>query len=275
MKALVCTLLFVSPLSAQPPERIVSVGGAATETVFALGAGKSLVGVDTSSVFPENHLPQVGYQRTLSAEGILSLHPDLVILSATAGPPQAIEQLEKTGVPMLRLPDGYTLEAAAARINKIGEAIGKIEVARELCRKMEKDSAAILPPQPPPPKVLFVMSAGGGAPMAAGTGTAADAVIRLSGGRNVGSEFEGYKQLSPETLVTLDPEIVVTTSRTVKEKDLSSAEWLPGLAATPAGRNSRIIIMDDLYLLGFGPRTGEALAEFSKKLAACRLNAGQ
>lgn len=259
------------------PGRIVSVGGAATETVFALGSGEAVVGVDTSSVFPETvrTLPQVGYQRALSAEGIASLKPDLVILAATAGPPAAIGQLEKLDIPLLRLQEGYSIEATVARVKQIGEALGRTAQAEEICRKVEADAAAIAPPRNPPPRVLFAMSAGGGAPMVAGTGTAADAVIRLSGGKNVGADFSGYKQLSPEALVTLDPEVVVTTSRTMQSAKPTSGELLPGLALTTAGKNARLIVMDDLYLLGFGPRAGEALAEFSRKLAEYRLSAGR
>jgi len=275
VKWFLCLAALTTAALADVPGRIVSVGGAATETVFALGVGGAVVGVDTSSVFPKmaQTLPQVGYQRTLSAEGILSLKPDLVILAATAGPTAAIEQLEKMGVPLLRLQEGYSIGATTARIRQIGEALGRGTEAEELCKEVEREAAAVLPPQNPPPRVLFVMSAGSGAPMVAGSGTAADAVIELSGGKNVGSSFGGYKQLSPEALVTLDPEIIVTTSRTMQGH--APGELLQGLSLTTAGKTNRLVVMDDLYLLGFGPRTGAALAEFSRKLASCRMSAGR
>jgi ABC-type hemin transport system substrate-binding protein len=78
--------------------RIVSVGGAVTEIVYRLGAAEHLVGVDTSSTYPAaaTQLPQVGYQRMLSVEGVLSLRPTLVLLSVEAGPPDA-EALLKLG----------------------------------------------------------------------------------------------------------------------------------------------------------------------------------
>lgn len=275
MKCLLLLAVVTSAAFADSPARIVSVGGAATETVFALGAGAAVVGVDTSSVYPEKatSLPQVGYQRMLSAEGIASLKPDMVILAATAGPPAALEQLEKLGIPLLRLQEGYNIESTVARVQQIGKALDRASRAEEICRKIEADAAAIAAPRHPPQRVLFVMSAGVGAPMVAGTGTAADAAIRLSGGANVGADFSGYKQLSSEALVALDPEVVVTTSRTMKAA--AAGELLPGLSLTTAGKNGRMIVMDDLYLLGFGPRTGEALAEFSKKLAGYRLSAGR
>lgn len=275
MRWLVFLAVVTSTAFAGTPARIVSVGGAATETVFALGAGGSVVGVDTSSVYPEeaSSLPQVGYQRMLSAEGIASLKPDMVILASTAGPHAAVDQLEKLGIPLLRLKEGYDIESTLARVQQIGKALDQTSHAGEICRKIEADAAAIAAPRHPPQRVLFVMSAGGGAPMVAGTGTAADAAIRLSGGANAGADFSGYKQLSSEALVALDPEVVVTTSRTMKAA--ASGELLPGLSLTTAGKNNRMIVMDDLYLLGFGPRTGEALAEFSKKLAGYRRSVGR
>ena len=103
--------------------------------------------------------------------------------------------------------------------------------------------------------------------MVAGTATAADAAIRLAGGNNVGAGFSGYKPLSPEALVKLDPEVVVTTSRTLQTAGVPASEILPGLELTKAGQNARLVVMDDLYLLGFGPRTGEALAELAKQLS--------
>ena len=69
-------------------QRVVSVGSALTEIIYALGAEKMLVGVDTTSLYPAaaRSLPQVGYMRALSAEGVLSLRPSLVIATTAAGP---------------------------------------------------------------------------------------------------------------------------------------------------------------------------------------------
>ncbi len=261
------------------PARIVSIGGANTETIFALGCASSIVGVDSTSTFPAEaaKLPQVGYQRTLSAEGIASLEPDLVILPATAGPPAAIAQLRTLGIPLLQLEEGFSIEATAARIHAIGKSLGREEAAQKLVADLQKSCEDVSRPAVPTPGVLFVMSAGGRAPMVAGTETAADAVIRLAGGRNVVADFTGYKQLSPEALVLLNPDIILTTSRTMETAGPGSnpSALLPGLELTTAGRNRRVIVMDDLLLLGFGPRTGEALLELSRCLFDGQLRAGR
>lgn len=276
MRWVICLLALATSAMAGSPLRIVSIGGAATETVFELGAGELVVGVDTSSIFPAeaNRLPQVGYQRALTAEGVASLKPDLVILASTAGPSGAIEQLLRLGIPVLRLQGGYSIAATAARVRQVGQALGREKEAEEICRKIDSDAAAIQPSAGSAPRVLFVMSAGSGTAMAAGEGTAADAVIRLVGAKNVGGKFSGYKQLSPEALVALDPEVVATTSRTLQAAGSSLEALLPGLALTSAGKLGRLIVMDDLYLLGFGPRAGKALAEFSRAIDASPRNPG-
>ena len=251
--------------AADAPQRIVSIGGSVTETIYALGAQEALVGVDTSSIYPEaaTKLPQCGYQRMLSAEGVASLKPDLVILAGTAGPASALEQLEKLGVPMVRLSEGYGIEIAREHVLKIGTVLGREEAARKLVEGIDAQVSAIKPGVGTP-RVLFVLSRGGGAAVVSGKGTAADAMIRLAGGENVGSGFEGYKPVSAEAMVSLDPEVVVTTSRTFSELGEEGLEKaLPGFSLTRAGKAKKVVVMDDLLLLGFGPRVGEAVRELS------------
>ena len=101
--------------------RIVSLGGSVTETVFALGAGADVIAVDQSSLFPEQvrSLPQVGYFRRLSAEGVLSLAPDLILASEGSGPPPVIDQLEASGVRIVWVEDGYGPDAAIGKIRTV------------------------------------------------------------------------------------------------------------------------------------------------------------
>lgn len=107
---------------AQQP-RMVSVGGAVTETVFALGAQGQLAGVDTTSLFPADatRLPQVGYARTLSAEGVLALKPQLLLASGEAGPPQVLQQLQRAGVRVEVLDDQHRFDGILARTVRIGQ----------------------------------------------------------------------------------------------------------------------------------------------------------
>lgn len=267
--ALMSLGLATSHLSAKElPKRVVAIGGGVTETIYALGAEALLVGVDTSSTYPDaaTKLPQCGYQRAISAEGVISLKPDFVLLAGTAGPESALKQLSDLGVATLRLSEDYRVDAAKERIEKIGDALGKKEEAAVLVAKIDA-AVASLPAVTSTPKVLFVLSRGGGNLMASGKGTAADAMIALAGGVNAGAEFSGYKPISAESLVALAPEVILTTSRTFAELGEGGlGKALPGVELTPAGKGKRFVVMDDLYLLGFGPRIGEALVELSRQL---------
>ena len=81
-------------------DRIVAAGGDVTEIIYELGLGDNIVAVDTTSLFPPAALakPKVGYVRQLSAEGVLSVEPDLIIVSGAAGPCGAFEQLRASGI---------------------------------------------------------------------------------------------------------------------------------------------------------------------------------
>ena len=120
---------------------------------------------------------------------------------------------------------------------------------------------------PDTPSVVFLISVGRGAPMAAGAGTSADAMIALAHARNAVEGFEGYKPLSAEAAIGLAPEAVVLPDHVVAAAgSAGKAVEIAGLAGTPAGRDGRIVVMDGLKLLGFGPRTPEAVAELARGL---------
>ena len=239
--------------------RVVSLGGAVTEIVFALGAGGRLVGVDDSSLYPEaaTRLPRVGYYRGFSVEGVASLAPDLVLASDQAGPPQALEQLRRLGPRVLLLPSAPTVAALAQRIEMAGAALGREAEAAALVAGIREQVARI--DASGGPRVLLVTSRTGRLE-GAGRDTAADAVIRLAGGTNVLAGERGYRPLSVEAAVALAPEVIVTTTMSVAASGgLARFVAQPGIAVTPAAKAQRVVVMDDLLLIGFGPRLPEAL----------------
>jgi iron complex transport system substrate-binding protein len=248
------------------------VGGSATEIVYALGAGEKLVGVDTSSIFPEaaTSLPQVGYQRTLSAEGVLSLRPTLVILLPEAGPPAAIAQIESSGVKVLRVENESSIEGAKKKIRSIASSLGVGPNGEDLVKKMESDlgeAQKIVDAKTTKPKVIFIYSRGAGAVSVGGTNTPADAMIKMAGGENAITEFADYKPLTPEALVAAQPDIILLPSRAMGPiGGIDGVLNLPGVSETPAGKNRRIITLDDMQLLGFTPRLGIGVKELCEKL---------
>ncbi len=254
----------------------MTVGGPVTEVVFALGAGERVVGVDTSSVWPEaaTALPQVGYQRKLSPESILALRPTRVLAVDAAGPPGALEQLRGAGVTVEVLPEGGDVAGARARIERLGEALERREEAKALLRRLDEELAAASErygSRAAKPRVLFLYARGAKHLMVAGAGTPAEAMIRLGGGVNAVEGAEGFKPLTPEAVLAARPDVILVPKLGLESLGgVDGVLGLPGIAQTPAGKGRVVLAMDDLKLLGFGPRTGEAALELGALLAPVR-----
>ncbi|WP_208539146.1 heme/hemin ABC transporter substrate-binding protein [Algihabitans albus] len=260
------------PAAAQEAQRVISVGGSITEIVYELGAGDRLVAVDTTSSYPPqaDDLPDVGYMRQLSAEPILALEPDLLLLVEDAGPPATIEQLRAAGVAIVTLPDQPTLDGVRQKVRQVAAALDLVEDGEGLVTGIEaaqQDVAAKLADLPDRPSVLFLLSVGTGAPLAAGRETSAAGIIEMAGGRNALADFSGFRPLSPEAAAATRAEVVLVTERTLERfggRDALLAR--PELAASPAATTGRLVAMDGLLLLGFGPRTPQAVAELAEAL---------
>lgn len=264
------TLALSLPVRAAPALRVVSVGGAVTECVYALGMERLLVGADTTSLYPPvaQRLQRVGYQRALSAEGLLSLAPGLVLASDDAGPPVVIDQIKRAGVRWISLRSAHTPEAPVEKLLAVGAALGQATRAATRIRQYEAEwqrTRSYVAGLARRPRAIFAMAHGGPTLNLAGRGTAADAMLALAGCDNA-LEFDGYKAISTEALIAAAPEVVVTTQQSVE--GLGGTAGLlsrPGLADTPAARQRRVLAFDGLFLLGFGPRLPQAVAQLAQR----------
>jgi iron complex transport system substrate-binding protein len=266
-RALAVVLVLADAPATLAAERVVAAGGGVTEIVYALGAQDRLVGVDSTSLYPGHAraLPQIGYVRQLSAEGVLSLRPDMLLVADEAGPPAALEQIALAGARVVRVADGYSAEAVLRRVAGIAAALHVEPAGTEVAAAIRDDLVLVeraIAASGTRPGVLFLLSVGRGAPQASGRGTAADAMIRLAGGHNLVDSYVGYRPLSPEHVAALDPPVIMTTRDSVEQLGgLDAVLALPGIAATRAAAQRRIVALDALYLLGFGPRIAHALRE--------------
>jgi iron complex transport system substrate-binding protein len=248
--------------------RIVSLNGDVTETIFALGLGNRLVGVDTSALYPPARVARIrkiGYQRTLSAEGILSLRPTVVIGTAEAGPPAVVSQLRSAGLTVVILRQNDSLTAGPWKLREVGKALGVPKRGEKLARQVQRQittartearSASLHP------RVAFLYLRGPRTQLIAGTKTRADTMIVAAGGVNAGAEagIEDYKPITAEALVASRPDLLLVLNDGLDSVGgVSGLMRIPGVAQTPAGRNRRVLHYDDLLLLGLGPRTGTAL----------------
>lgn len=260
-------------LAIEPDRRIISIGGAVTETIYALGAQASLVGVDTTSLYPSaaRTLPSVGYARQLSAEGVLSLAPTLVVASDEAGPPPVLRQLESAKVPVHVLAAEDSVDGVVQRTRRLAALLGRDEAGRTLVAELQRDAQAandkIAAVPGKPPRVLFVLAHSMSQLRVAGQKTAADAMLRLAGATNALNGFDGYKPLNPEAAIAAAPDVLLVTDQGLAEAGgIDGLLRAPGLAATPAGRARRVASLDALWLLGFGPRLPSAMLALSQAL---------
>jgi iron complex transport system substrate-binding protein len=251
--------------------RLVTVGGSLTEIAFALGVGGEIVGVDSSSTFPAEatKLPQVGYQRALSAEGVLALRPTLVLASQDAGPPAALEQIRSAGVAVQVIQAEPSAEGALAKIRRAAAALGRAAEGEALATRLDSalKEAQAQANGKPRLRVLCVYARGAGTVLISGKGSAAAAMVALAGAENAAPEIEGSKPLTPESALAARPDVLLATTHGIE--GLGGVEALlrqPGLADTPAGKARRVVVLDDLLLLGFGPRTGEAVRRLIEEL---------
>ncbi|MEO0829508.1 MAG: ABC transporter substrate-binding protein, partial [Pseudomonadota bacterium] len=150
--------------SAEPadgPVRIVVAGGAVTETLYALGLGDRIIAADTTSMFPEAamKLPKVGYLRQLSAEGVLAMRPDHILLGQGAGPAAAVEQIKSSGLPVSDISSGWTPDSVTGMVRDIGAAIGSPEAADTLATEIDADFAELAASltEDERPSVLLIM----------------------------------------------------------------------------------------------------------------------
>ncbi|MEC8630374.1 MAG: ABC transporter substrate-binding protein [Pseudomonadota bacterium] len=249
---------------------IVSVGGPVTETVFALGQGDRVVARDTTSTYPDKalSLPNVGYMRRLSAEGVLSVSPDLILTRGTAGPPEAMDQLRAASIPIVEVTDDFTPQGVIATVRQIGAALGVPDRAETLADDLTAAFNTL--PQAPehPARVLFVLSNQAGRLNVAGAGTGADGIITLAGAQNVmASEFSGYRILNDEALIAAAPDVVLMmTGQEDHEARAEEIFALPAMSQTPAAQNGAFVTIDGAAL-GFGPRTAAFAHELADAIA--------
>lgn len=256
------------------PPRLVTVSGAITEVVYALGAEAQLVGTDTTSLYPAAALrtPKVGYLRQLSAEGVLSLQPDAVIATTEAGPPVVLDQLRSAGIQVELVKSEYTWGDVGAKVRAVGRAARREAAARELQARLDAEWAQlgqrVARAAGARPRVLFILSHGP-SPQVAGAGTAADALIRFAGGVNALTGFTGYRPMTAEAMASSAPDCILTTDQGIEALGGVEKFWQrPELALTPAYRRRAVVSLDALLLLGFGPRLPQAVREVHERLYA-------
>ena len=279
---------FVRAVAAQEMQkadtsRLISVGGAITEIIYALGEEGKLVGRDSTSLYPEaaTKLPDVGYMRQLSPEGVIAINPSAIIAVEGSGPPETLAVLKDANIPFQTVAETYDRDGILSKIRAVGDFLGVPEKASVLSEKVKADLDAAVTdaakrPESERKRVIFILSTQGGKIMASGTGTAADGIIALSGAINATGTFPGYKPLTDEAIIEAKPDVVLMMTRSgghaASDDELFAH---PALSLTPAARSRTVVRMDGLHMLGFGPRTASTVRELNAAIYGKKPNASQ
>ncbi len=277
---LLLTFFGLSPNSsyANDAQRIVAIDGSISEIVYALGKGHLMVGRDTTTTFPEaaTKLPSVGYMRQLSAEGILSLKPTLILATKDAKPQNVLSRLKKAGVHVEIIDNTYTAEGVIEKIKQIAKILNVDSAGQQLATDVQKSIAdakavaqKVMAQSQQPTKALFVLNMRGNNMMVAGSQTRADTMLSLAGVVNPAAQhLNGYKPLTAEAAIQYNPDYLLTMQHGERSAG-GKHEMLntPAVKMTNAGKNKQLIIVDDNFLM-FGPRMGDAIENMARKIYA-------
>lgn len=255
------------------PLRIVSLSGTVSETLVALGCEDAIVAVDVTSTYPPSlaALPNVGHNRNISLEGVLSQTPTHVVALEGQLTMEAQEQIRGAGAELMILEQQFSIEGTEFIVSELADAFGKEDSVANMLHEIRLPLQQIQPINPAP-KVLFVYARGAGTLMVAGDNTQMNKMIELAGGINVATGFNDFKPLTPEALVAAAPDIILMFDSGVSSLEgMEGVKALPGVSATPAGKFNQFISMEGQYLAGFGPRLGQAVAELNASFQAIEL----
>jgi iron complex transport system substrate-binding protein len=277
MKKIFCIVLIITgvifdSLASAPPKRIITLNGALTETVDALGLGKNIVAIDVTSTYPAyvNTLPKVSKNRSVSAEGLISFTPDLVLAPEGSVSKEIESQLTAAGIKLVRIKQIFTIEGTYQFIRDVAAALQVADKGNALIKQTkDKISKALVTvkQQPKNTKVLFIYARGPGVMMVAGKNTHIDGIISLAGGKNAVTGFNDFKPYTTEALIEANPDVILMFDFGFSSLGgMDSILKIPGMAQTNAGKNKRIIQMDADLLINFSARLDQAILQLHSKI---------
>lgn len=263
-------VLGVNAYAQERPGRVITVGAPATEIVFALGAGGSVIATDTTSTRPEpvEALPKVGYMRQLASEGIISLKPDLIVAVEKTGPDNVLEELHNLGIPIVRLPSLDEMKNLPDAIAMAGAALGRQDEADALTRKVRGDIEGLgNRAEAKRPNIMFLMAVGHGKPLSAGNHTTAAEIIDLIGGHNPMATFDGFKPVSAEIIAADQSDYVLVPQSTFDHYGgLEGLKTDPVLGLNKAVANGKVLTVSASTILGFGPQSASEIRDVAEFL---------
>ena len=235
--------------------RVVALADGAAEIVAALGYQKILVGRDIASTMPELKLiPIDETAMQVSAESVLSQHPDLVFIDSNTSPAAALSILRAAKIRLVRIPSAFTLADIYAKESLIAKTLG-VPLAG---KKLEAEVSSLKAPQTKIRVAFLYLRGTASIYLIGGPGSGADSILKADGFIDVGAANlkNPFNALTAEELIKLQPDVLLLMTKGLESVGgINGLVQLPGIAETPAGQHKRVVTVDDSLLLSFGPRT--------------------
>jgi iron complex transport system substrate-binding protein len=238
-----------------PPTRIVSLSPAATQDLFADGAGKQVVAVDSYSTYPKGAPVTSLNGYSPNVEAIAKYRPDLVVVYLDNN--HIVGQLDKLHIPVLVEPAAATLKAAYAQIDQLGQATGHASAAAQVVATMQSQVSAIVRSVPKPKKPLSVYLETGTDPHYSATSdTFLGQILTLLGLRNIADKAGGtYPTLSSEYIVASNPDLIVLTDTAGNGGQTPAmVATRPGWKSIAAVKTGAVVSVNDSIASQWGPR---------------------
>ncbi|HEY2511770.1 MAG TPA: helical backbone metal receptor [Polyangiaceae bacterium] len=254
------------PTESKTPARVVSISPSTTEAMFAIGAGKELVGRSRYCDYPPEAmaLPQVGGYVDPSIEAILALRPDLVVGARGPAGPKLAETLEAHGVATF-FPETESLVQIDELLRGLGQRTGHAEDADRTVIALDARERAIDEALAPHPKVRALLVFDVEPIVVAGPGGFPDEMLARAGGVNVVSEGGPYPSVGIERVIALDPEVILDTTVAAHGSVRIRAD-APGWREVGAVKRGRVVPLADEAVLRPGPRIADGLAQIAHAL---------
>ncbi|QVQ54199.1 ABC transporter substrate-binding protein [Spiractinospora alimapuensis] len=254
--------------------RILPLTGMIAEVVFTLGLGDNVVGRDAAADFVEaEDLPVVSEGHDVSPENALAQEPTVILADTWTGPPEALDQLQASGIPLVILEEAWTFDDMYPRFERVAEALGVPELGTRLVERTQSQMEEVgeNAPTGDPLSVAFLYLRGtAGVYLLGGRGSGADALIEEVGAVDAGVEIgleEPFTPITTEALISAQPDVLLVMSNGLESVGgVDGLAEIPGIAQTPAGQEGRVIDMPDGVLLNYGPRTPQVVAALAEEL---------
>jgi iron complex transport system substrate-binding protein len=255
--------------------RVVALANGSAEIIDSLGLKEILIGRDIASTEPSlKSVPVVTSGHQVVAEKIIALNPDLVIVDSSVGPSQALEALKSSGIKVESIDEVWTVSGISTKVEEVASLLGVSTTGGQLAVEIDNSIGAASEKVAGAPRVLFLYLRGGNSIyFVGGTGSGADSLLTSIGAIDVGATpgSKPFAPLTAESIIELSPEIILVMSKGLASVGgVSGLLQLPGVAQTPAGKESRIVSVDDSLLLSFGARTPSLLNTLAAALNEVR-----